>query len=61
MNVNGTKNKAISYQCTKCDYFEFDLNSSKKVVEEFVNENESSSLYDAKEWTKLKINSMKKW
>ena len=34
VNVEGAKNKAISYQCTKCDYFEFDSQSSKKVIEE---------------------------
>jgi hypothetical protein len=34
ISVHGAKNKAISYQCTKCDYFEFEPLSSKKVVEE---------------------------
>ncbi|MCH8004257.1 MAG: hypothetical protein IH934_06545 [Nanoarchaeota archaeon] len=34
VNVHGAKNKAISYQCTKCDYFEFEPVSSRKVVEE---------------------------
>ena len=34
VNVAGAKAKAISYQCTKCDYFEFESNSSKKVIEE---------------------------
>ena len=34
VNVYGAKNKAVSYQCQKCDYFEFEQQSSKKVVEE---------------------------
>ena len=34
VNVHGAKSKALSYQCTKCDYFEFEPMSSKKVVEE---------------------------
>jgi hypothetical protein len=34
VSVHGAKNKAISFQCTKCDYFEFEPASSKKVVEE---------------------------
>ncbi|MBI2146338.1 zf-TFIIB domain-containing protein [Candidatus Woesearchaeota archaeon] len=34
VNVQGAKNKALSYQCSKCDYFEFEPKSSKKVVEE---------------------------
>ena len=34
VTVHGAKNKAISYQCQKCDYFEFEPLSSKKVVEE---------------------------
>jgi len=34
VKVQGAKKKAISYQCPKCDYFEFDPASSKKVVEE---------------------------
>jgi hypothetical protein len=32
--VHGAKNKAISYQCLKCDYYEFEQHSSKKVVDE---------------------------
>lgn len=32
--VNGAKNKAISYQCPKCDYYEFEQSSAKKVVNE---------------------------
>jgi hypothetical protein len=32
--VNGAKNKAVSYQCPNCDYYEFEQTSSKKVVEE---------------------------
>lgn len=34
VNVHGAKNKAISYQCPKCNYFEFEPESSKRVVEE---------------------------
>jgi len=34
VSVQGAKSKAISYQCPKCDYFEFEPTSSKKVVEE---------------------------
>ncbi|MBI3034012.1 zf-TFIIB domain-containing protein [Candidatus Woesearchaeota archaeon] len=34
VNVHGAESKAISYQCTKCDYFEFEQKSSQKVIEE---------------------------
>ena len=34
VGVHGAKQKAISYQCPNCDYFEFEPASSKKVVEE---------------------------
>lgn len=34
VRVHGAKSKATSYQCSKCNYFEFDPLSSKKVVEE---------------------------
>jgi hypothetical protein len=34
VSVAGAKNKVVSYQCPKCDYFEFEKKSSKKVVEE---------------------------
>lgn len=34
VSVHGAKQKAISYQCPKCDYFEFEPMSSKRVVEE---------------------------
>jgi len=34
VSVHGAKQKAISYQCPKCDHFEFEEKSSKKVVEE---------------------------
>lgn len=36
VKVYGAKNKALSYQCTACDYFEFDPKSSKQVVEELI-------------------------
>src|SRR3989338_7294141 len=34
VNVAGAASKATSYQCPKCDYFEFEPESSRKVVEE---------------------------
>ena len=34
VKVQGATNKAISYQCPDCDYFEFEPVSSQKVVEE---------------------------
>ena len=34
VKVTGAENKAISYQCPKCDYFEFEPESSQKVIEE---------------------------
>jgi transposase-like protein len=34
VSVAGAKAKAVSYQCPKCDYFEFEPESSKKVVQE---------------------------
>ena len=34
VSVHGAKSKAVSYQCAKCDYFEFEPESSRKVVEE---------------------------
>ncbi|MFA6072808.1 MAG: hypothetical protein WC758_01715 [Candidatus Woesearchaeota archaeon] len=34
VTINGAKNKAVSYQCSNCDYYEFESESSKKVVEE---------------------------
>ena len=30
----GAKRKAVSYQCPNCDYYEFEKESSKKVIEE---------------------------
>jgi len=35
--VAGARNKAQSYQCPKCDYFEFEQESSKKVLAELRN------------------------
>ena len=32
--VEGAKNNAASHQCSKCDYFEFEPQSSKRVIEE---------------------------
>jgi hypothetical protein len=34
VSIAGAKNKVLSHQCTKCDYFEFEQASSKKVIEE---------------------------
>lgn len=34
VNVEGAEQKATSYQCTKCDYFEFEEKSAAKVVKE---------------------------
>jgi RNase P subunit RPR2 len=34
VNVQWAKNKAISYQCPDCDYFEFEPISSSAVIEE---------------------------
>lgn len=34
VNVEGAVTQAVSYQCLKCSYFEFEPESSKKVVEE---------------------------
>lgn len=34
VSVHGAENKVLSYQCPQCDYFEFDPESSKKIVEE---------------------------
>ena len=32
--IHGAKQKAVSYQCSNCDYFEFEPISSKKVIDE---------------------------
>lgn len=37
VSIEGAKSKVISYQCIKCDYFEFEKESSKKVFEELKN------------------------
>ncbi len=34
VSIEGAKSKAVSHQCPKCDYFEFEPESSKKVIEE---------------------------
>ena len=34
VKVHGATNKAISYQCSKCDYFAFEPVTSQKVVAE---------------------------
>lgn len=34
VKVHGATNKALSYQCPHCDYFEFEPLSSQKVVQE---------------------------
>ncbi len=34
VKVHGANNKLTSYQCPKCDYFEFEPLSSQKVIQE---------------------------
>ncbi|MBI2108373.1 hypothetical protein HYX09_03945 [Candidatus Woesearchaeota archaeon] len=34
VEVHGAKSRATSYQCVKCDYFEFEPTSSQKIIEE---------------------------
>ena len=34
ISVEGAEQKAMSYQCAKCDYVEFEKNSAAKVVSE---------------------------
>jgi len=34
VKVHGAENKAISFQCPNCDYFEFEPISSEKVISE---------------------------
>ena len=34
VNVEGAEQKAISYQCSRCGYFEFEEKSAAKVVKE---------------------------
>lgn len=34
VKVEGAKNKVLSYQCPKCDYFEFEKDSAEKVIKE---------------------------
>ena len=34
VSIHGAKNRVESYQCTECDYFEFEPISSGKVIEE---------------------------
>lgn len=34
VQVHGAQQKATSYQCPKCDYFEFEPSSSARVLEE---------------------------
>src|SRR3989338_5280038 len=34
VKVHGATNKALSYQCSKCDYFAFEPVSSQKVISE---------------------------
>ena len=32
--VHGAQQKVLSYQCSSCDYFEFEPSSSQKVIQE---------------------------
>ncbi len=34
VGVFGAKNETLSYQCARCDYYEFDPVSSKNVIKE---------------------------
>ncbi len=34
VKVHGATNKAVSYQCEKCDYVEFEQDSAQKVLQE---------------------------
>ena len=34
MSIQGAKNKALSDQCMKCEYFEFEPTSSQRVIDE---------------------------
>lgn len=34
VQVHGAQQKGVSYQCPKCDYFEFEPSSSARVLEE---------------------------
>lgn len=34
IKVQGAENRVVSYQCTKCDHFEFEPESSRKVIDE---------------------------
>ena len=34
VDIEGAKQKAVSYQCTKCDYIEFEEKSAAKIVKE---------------------------
>ena len=34
VDIEGAERKALSLQCHKCDYFEFDEKSSKEVIKE---------------------------
>lgn len=34
VSVHGANTKAVSYQCPKCDYFEFEQKSAKQIMEE---------------------------
>jgi hypothetical protein len=37
VKVAGAKSRAVSHQCGSCDYFEFEQDSSQKVLEELRN------------------------
>lgn len=37
VKVAGASKKAVSFQCPSCDYFEFEQDSSQKVLEELRN------------------------
>ncbi len=39
--VEGTENRVISYQCPKCNYFEFDKKSGEEIISEIQSHSQS--------------------
>lgn len=39
VRIENAKNKALSYQCDKCGYFDFEKKSINKIIEELANKN----------------------
>ena len=55
VKIAGAKKKALSFQCPKCDYFEFEQKSSKTISEDF----DERYIYSDKELVKGVKQSMK--